>query len=59
MQVSYHDALPALSGKRPSTLWAHPHDHHPSGACHELVAETLARELLPALRARAAAVTTR
>jgi lysophospholipase L1-like esterase len=45
--VVFHDLLPPLAGLRPSSLWAHPQDHHPNAACHGLAAARLAEGLAP------------
>jgi len=43
--VPFHDFRIPLEGADASTLWAHVHDHHPNGACHERVAAWLAPRL--------------
>lgn len=47
LDIPFHDLLPALRGRDPAELRAHAHDHHPSGACNRIVADSLARGLLP------------
>ena len=35
------DLLPLLRGRKPSSLWVHPTDHHPNAWAHRLAATTL------------------
>ncbi|MCX5795441.1 MAG: SGNH/GDSL hydrolase family protein [Elusimicrobia bacterium] len=48
------DLLPLLRGRRPSTLWQHPSDHHPSAWVHELAASVLFQRLLEGAQFRRA-----
>lgn len=45
LEVPFHDFLDALEGVDASTLWAHPHDHHPNASCNERVGRWLAARL--------------
>jgi hypothetical protein len=43
--IAFHDVLPAMLGKRSSSLWVHEVDRHPNAAAHALFAEDLVPEL--------------
>jgi len=45
LALSFHDLLPAFTGRDPRSLWAHELDQHPSPSAHRLAAELLAERL--------------
>jgi lysophospholipase L1-like esterase len=47
--LRYVDLFPALAGEDARRLRAHAHDHHPSPACHAIVASYLAAQLTDVL----------
>ena len=44
--LEFVDLLPLLTGRKPSTLWHHPSDHHPSIWVHKLAASVVFQRLL-------------